>query len=335
MQRLFLARFFFLVVLLAAPRAGQAWWFWGAEQPYEETTSSKGWHPFLRAKRPDPTAQLEYAGQLEQEGRIKKALKQYRALVIHWPESDEAPLAQLQYARLLDQRKKYLNAFDEYQFLFDRYTGKFPYNELLDRQFEIARMVMDMRKGKFLFLPGFSAPERATPLFEKIIKNGPAGPNAAEAQYLIGVAHEANYEYEEAVVAYMATQHRYPESPSAEKAAFGQVRCYYLLAQEGPHNEEALENAWAAVTLFLNTYPASEDKATATSYRNVLYGQRAKAAYDKAIFYDRLAKKPKAALIAYETMVGLFPNSDWTALAQARIDELKQIVEPDNEKSEN
>ena len=335
MQRFLSVGLLFVAILLTAPRSSQAWWFSGAEKPYEETSSKKGWHPFLRAQGDTPAEQLACAGRLEQAGRIKKAMKQYRALVILWPDSAEAPIAQLHYARLLDQRKKYLQAFDEYQFLFDRYTGKFPYNEVLNRQFEIAHMVMNLKKGKFLFLPGFSAPERATPLFEKIITNGPAGPHAAEAQYLIGAAHEANYEYEEAVVAYMATQYRYPDSSSAEKAAFGQVRCYYLLAQEGSHNEEALENAWAAVTLFLNTYPASEDKATAASYRNVLYGQRAKAAYEKAVFYDRFAKKPKAALIAYESMVGLFPNSDWTALAQARIDELKQTVESDNEKTED
>ena len=52
-------------------------------------------------------------------------------------------------------------------------------------------------------------------------------------------------------------------------------------------------------------------------------------AYDKARYYDLIAKKPKAALIAYRALVSQFPHSDWTGLAQIRIDALSKLVPPD------
>ena len=65
-------------------------------------------------------------------------------------------------------------------------------------------------------------------------------------------------------------------------------------------------------------------------YRNTVLRQRAKLAYDKARYYDILAKKPKAALIAYRALVAQFPHSDWTGLAQIRIDALSKLVPPDD-----
>ena len=53
---------------------------------------------------------------------------------------------------------------------------------------------MNTKKGKFLFIPGFDAPERAIPLFEKIVASAPEGQHTAEAYYLTGVANERTYE---------------------------------------------------------------------------------------------------------------------------------------------
>ena len=181
---------------------------------------------------------------------------------------------------------------------------------------------MYKKKGKFLFFPGFTAPERAIPLFQAIMTNAPQWEKAAETQYLMGRANELSLEYEAAINDYMTVQNRYPDSPFAEQASFQTAYCYYLLAQESPNNEQILDAAWAAMTLFLNNYPSSEKAPLATEYRNTMYRQRAKIAYEKANYYDKIAKRPDSALIAYENMVRQFPHSDWTGLAQIRIDAL-------------
>jgi outer membrane protein assembly factor BamD (BamD/ComL family) len=296
------------------------------ERPYEETSGKRGWHPFLHPAEKQPDAQLLFADQLLHAGRTKAAMRQFVALTIYWPESKEAATAQYRYAQLWDMKGKDYRAFDEYQRLFNRYPGQFPYDEILNRQFEIATNIMYRKKGKFLIFPGFTAPERAIPMFQAIMTNAPQWKKSAEAQYLMGRANELSLEYEAAIDNYMTVKSRYPDSAFAEPASFQTAYCYYLLAQESPNNEQILDAAWAAMTLFLNYYPSSEKASVASEYQRTLYRQRAKIAYEKATYYDKIVKRPESALIAYECMVRQFPHSDWTGLAQIRIDALSNTV---------
>lgn len=298
-----------------------------AKPVYRETVGRKGG---LLARRPamsSPTAQLAYAQRLEQAGRRRAAARQYLLLTRHWPDAPEAGQAQYRYARMLEDRRKWQRAFDEYNRLFEDFVGRFPYDEILDRQFQIAQRLMEQKKGKFLFLPGFSAPEQAIPLFEKILAHGPRWEKAAEAQFLIGRARERGEEYEEAIGAYMATEHRYPDSPFAELAAFQSALCYYRLALESPNNEQFLENAWAAWSVFVSRYPASERRTEAEAYRNKIRRMQAQLAHSRADYYDRIARRPKAALITYRSFVNQFPDSEWTPKARERIAILSKLVE--------
>jgi len=301
------------------------------EKPYEEKTGRRGWHLFLWPAKKNPQDQLVYAVSLQQAGETKSAMRQYLALVTYWPESTEAATAQYRYAQLVDGQDKYQDAFDEYQRLFERYPGQFPYDDVLDRQFAIANHLMNTRKGKVLFLPGFFAPERAIPLFQAIMTNAPQWEKSAEVQFLIGRANELSLDYENAIDAYMTAQQRYPTSPFAEKAAYGSAHCFYLLADETPNNQQILESAWASVTLFLQDHPKSANADEVTQWRSAILRMRAKLAYEKASYYDRIVKKPKAALIMYEAMLREFPHSEWTDEAKARIQALSQYGEIDKD----
>lgn len=296
-------------------------------KPYVETQKKHSWFSFNRPAKKNPADQLAHADRLFAQGDLKKAGKAYKALAVTWPGSPEAVPAQLRYARSLDARGKSEKAFEAYQTLMEANAGGFPYDDVLQRQFDLAMEMMNRRHGRILLLGGFKAPERAVPMFENVVKNGPRSPVAAEAQYLIGWAYEISDQLELAVVSYMTAQHRYPYSPFAEKASFGRARALYRLSEENPNDEEALEQAWAGVVLFLNSYPKSEEIEVAKAYRDTLLARRARTSYEKAVFYDRKARKPAAALQAYRSFVKLFPGSEWVAVAQSRIDQLAAQVE--------
>ncbi len=300
-------------------------------KPFEESEKRHSWLSFSRPTMKTSAEQLAYARELHKQGRLRKATRAYRALVTTWPGSAEAALGQLGVALTLDERGKREDAFEAYHQLATRFTGGYAYDDVIKRQFEIAREEMERRRGGFGIFGGFRAPERAVPMFEKVLQNAPRAPFAAEAQYLIGYAYEESEQLELAVVAYMTAQHRYPNSPWAQKAAFGRARALYRLSEEAPNDEEALDQAWAAVVVFINTFPQSEDIELARAYRDTLLRRRARAAYDKAVFYDRIARRPAAALQAYENFVRQFPNSEWTSVARARMESLSPLVENRNE----
>jgi outer membrane protein assembly factor BamD (BamD/ComL family) len=325
------ARRVFLLGLLLAPLLAIAPGC-ASTKPYTEVEERHFMWIFGRPAKDNPTDQLAHAKSLQDKGKAKAAAKAFRALTAKWPGAPEAPLAQYEYAKWQDEQGKLTSAFDQYQKLVDRYAGQFPYDEVVERQFAIANEVLHKRKGKFLFFGGFKAPERAAPLFESVARNAPRGPHAAEAEYMAGLAYELSEEYELAVVSYLTVQNLYPSSPFAEQAAFGRIRAWYQMAEESPNDAEALDQAWTAASLYVASYPRSANIDQAKAYKEKLYKQRAESAYSKAVYYDKIARKPESALMSYQSFVRLFPSSELVSAAQERITQLSQIVEKKDEK---
>ena len=292
-------------------------------KPYTEETPGRGFHLFIRPHEQTPEAQWAHVQALANDGRARAAAKQALALRIWWPNADEAPEAQLFYARRLDERGKIQAAFDAYQHLVEHYPGRFEFNDVLERQMRLAKTLMGRKKGQVLFLPGFAAPERAIPLFEKIVASAPEGAFAPEAYFLIGSAHEQVYEYDEAIDAFFTALNRYPDSPFAAQAAHAQARCHVELAEDAPNDARARAEAIAACTLFLQRQPDSEHKGEIEADLARLRERQTAAAFARARYYDRILHKPESALLEYRSFVSLYPDAPQAAEARARIALLK------------
>lgn len=282
----------------------------------------RGVHWYRKPSRPTEFEQEKLAYEYYQDSRLRKAANAYQAQVYAWPDSTRAAAAQLALAKIQQKRGKYEAAFKEYQYLVDNYPGQFSYPEVLDLQFQIASYLMHAKVGKWLLLPGFSAPERATPLFDQIIRNAPSWEKAPEAQFNIGRIHEMNGEEEEAIAAYEVLQNRYADGTWAQQAAFREASCLYRLSDQRRNDENALNAARAALAAFIRAYPASPDVATAETCLRTLNTRLATLVYERARYYDRLANKPEAALQAYEDFVKNFAHSDLAEAARTRIGEL-------------
>jgi tetratricopeptide (TPR) repeat protein len=287
---------------------------------------------FHRPTKSTPAEQLAYARSLEAAGRIRAAMKQYVAIVHQWHASLEAPIAQEAYARLLAEREKYEQAFSEYQYLFDFFAGTFDSPRILKEQFKIANAVCAERHGGLFLFKGVTTPERALPMFGKIVANAPQWDRAAEAQFMVGSIHEEGKDYSLAASAYEAVQLRYPSSPAAGDAAFGRAGCLCFLARKTPRDEEGLRNAISAISVFVRDFPANPAVETARGYLGEMKNRLEKLSYDRAVFYDRAARRPEAALIAYREFMGLFPCSERRKEVEERMAYLQRQLEDRNEK---
>lgn len=300
-----------------------------ADKPYTEELAPEGNRSLLlRPAKDDPAGQLAYARMLQQDGEERAADKQFRALVRTWPTAPEAADAQYLHALYLEGRGKLEKAFDAYQLLVDNYPGRFPYEKVLERQFDLALKAQDHRRMAFFGLPGFASPEQAVPLLEALVRNGPRWDKAPEAHFLIGQIREQNEEYELAIVSYLETQLRYPRSPYAEDAYFARARCQVALSEQSPNDRDLENDAWYTLDNFNTAHPHSEHREEVAKMWELINNKRAERAFEIARYYDRTAKRPAAALSAYQTFARLHPYSEWTELAEERITALKQIVEP-------
>lgn len=303
-----------------------------AEEVYEEKSeSSQTFKLFGRTKKDNPAEQLAYADQLRQHKKLRKARRHYKALIQRWPTSREAARAQYMYAGLLHAAGKMRPAAEQYEYLLENYTEYFPYERTLEQLFQIGVYFLEKRKARFLMFSGFAAPERAIPIFEAVLQYGPEWEKADEAQYTIGRAYQLTHDLESAITAYAATQFRYPQSAWAEEAAFYEAQCLYLLSKERPYNLDKAHAAWASFNQFLQKYSASTHVEEAASYRQQLTRKRAKISYEKALFYDKDGKSPEAALRAYRQFMESFPDSEWTAWVEERINILSGSATGDPE----
>jgi len=303
-----------------------------AEPKAKERTERKkpGWL-FHHPKAKTPGDQLEYANGLLATGHRREAAKQYYALVCTWHESPQAPAAQLAYAKLVEDRGDSLDAFNEFQYLIDHFAGRFPFDEALDHQFRIANDIMTARHGTMFVFRGYTTPERALPLFEQIVKNGPGWGHTPEVQFNIGGIHESNRDFEEATKAYEVVMVSYPHSPQAEDAAFHRAQCLYVLANANRRNEVSYREALSALSMFQRDYPKNVNAATAKKYLDELKERLADMYFERALFYDRIAKRPKSAVIAYADFLRNFPTSELASRANERMDTLKLEMERHHE----
>ena len=288
--------------------------------------AKRGIHWYRSPDCATATQQMALADKYFKEQRFHKAANAYQALVYAWPDSPEAPRAQFALARAQEQRELFVKAFDEYQYLFDYYPGHFDYMDVLNRQFKLANYLMATPRGAWLFFHGFQAPERALPLFEKIIRNAPTGPQAAIAQLDIGIIHETNDELEEAIAAYEILQNRYNDENLLPQASFREAHCLYKLYLDRPNDENACNAARAGLVQYIRTYPQHEQVEKAREYLKITNTQQEARALNLARYYDRIAHRPKAAIVAYEEFLRTYTSSEFAPDARQRLEALRKEV---------
>jgi outer membrane protein assembly factor BamD (BamD/ComL family) len=302
----------------------------------EKAKVKRGAHWYRSPQRANAVEQMKLADKYRKNKQLRKAANAYQALVYAWPDSPEAPTAQLKLAQVQEERDLPNKAFDEYQYLFDYYPGHFDYREVLGRQFKIANYLMTTRKGSFLFFPGFEAPERAIPLYEKIIRNAPTWEYAATAQLNIGIIHELNDEDEEAVAAFEIVQNRYSDETILAQASFREAHCLFKIYRDRPNDENACNAARAALVQFISSYPNHAKVPKAKDNLAQLNAEQAKRAYEMARYYDQIAHRPKAALIAYEDYLAKYTSKysadELAVKARARVEILRKEVKSHEKK---
>lgn len=274
---------------------------------------------FHGTKRDTAAEQFAYAESREAKGKHKKARRAYNALVHTWHDDARAGEAQYRYAKLLADAGKHEEAFEQFDYLLRFFSGTRPHQEILESQMGLAHAVRTDHYGDILFLPGFEDAGRAVALFEKVVSNGPNWERAPEAQFYAAAIQEADKDFELAVVSYETLLMRYPRSPYVPQAAYRRAHSLYQLALRHRRNEDQCREALSAMLMFGRQYPASEDAPEAARLGAELKQRLSSMYYERALYYDRIAKKPKSAIIAYSDFVQKFPTSDQRKEADERI----------------
>ena len=251
--------------------------------------------------------QLEVAQQAFDEGKFRLATKAAKRVTKVWPLSDFAPRAQYLVGRSYEERGRADRGFKAFQQLIERYPKLDNYDDVLQRQFDIATLYLN---GKWFYLWGFipSGPDRdkVVEMYEKLIRNGPYSGVAPQAQMNIGTAREKQREWELAVRAYERAADRYNDQPQVASDAFYRAGMAHLQqAEEAKHDQSAAGKAINAFTDFIALYPTDERVAESQKRIIDLYRVQASGSYRIARYYEK-RRRYDGALIYYNEVVDLY-----------------------------
>jgi len=312
-----------IVCLMALPLTSPAPLIYtpGEGWTYEPVGGDNKWRQ-TRAKD-----QLEVAQAAFDKKVYGLALKAARRVVKVWPLSDYAGQAQYLVARCYEGKGNDEKAFKEYQKLVEKYPKIANYQEVLQRQYNIANKYL---AGKWFrlwgVLPLFPSMDRTADMYEKIVRNGPYGEIAPQAQMKIGAAREKQSNYPLAVKAYEMAADRYNDQPKvAADALYRAGMAHNKQAQTAEYDQSAAGQAIAAFTDFMTLYPNDPRVAGVQKIIASLHAEQARGSYKIATFYEK-KKKWRGALVYYNEVLLQDADSPYAATAKARIEALKEKI---------
>jgi outer membrane protein assembly factor BamD len=290
---------------------GEGWYY----EPYGENAK------WQRSRAKD---QLEVAEKAFNSANYNISLRAAHRVLRVWPLSDYAPHAAYLIGRCLEATGKDEAAFNAYQNIIQKYPKSAEYEDVLWRQYAIANRYLHGQWFKLWgYLPLYPSMDQTAKMFGKIVNNGPYSDVAPHAQLRIGAAREKSKDYTEAVKAYETAADRYHNQPViAADALYREGIAYQKQAATAEYDQSTASHAIAAYTDFITLFP--DDKRVPRVQRAiaVLKAEQVRGNFEIAQFYEK-SKKWSGAVVYYNEVLQLDPNSRFAAQARQRIESLK------------
>jgi outer membrane protein assembly factor BamD len=215
-------------------------------------------------------------------------------------------------------------AFNAYQQIIEKYPKSGQFNEVLWRQYEIANRFLGGEWFKLWnLIPLYPSMDETAKLYAKIVNSGPYSEVAPHAQLRIGAAREKQKDYADAVKAYDTAADRYHDQPTiAADAMYRAGLAWEKQADTAEYDQGAAAQAIASYTDFITFYPDDKRVAAVQQAMVKLKAEQVRGNFEIARFYEH-GHKWAGAVVYYNAVLQLDPNSPLAAEARQRIDVLK------------
>ncbi|MFM2081352.1 MAG: hypothetical protein RL380_43 [Verrucomicrobiota bacterium] len=285
---------------------------------YETAGKESGKWQRQRAKE-----QMEVAQEAFDKKDFDTARKAAFRVEKNWPLSDYTPQAQYLIGRCYEEQKNDEKAFKAYQRLIEHSPKADNYQEIRERQLQIANRYLDGQWFKLWnYVPFFPNMDKTADMYGKIIKSGPYSDVAAQSQLKLGEAREKQSDAKAAVRAYQTAADRFNDRPGiAADALWKTGLAYKKQCTSSEYDSNLASQAIASFTDFMTLYPQDARVAEAQKFIGELKTEAARGNWGIAQYYEK-NKKWAAARVYYNEAVVQEPNSELAAKARTRIAEL-------------
>jgi len=143
-----------------------------------------------------PYLQFKEAVKLFDKGSYSDAHREFKKLLVNYPDAKEAADAQYYLGRCLEKMDKPYDAFLEYHKVVDSYPNSQRISEIIEKEYNIGEYFLNREHKQWLGLSLYDFVEHPSiEIFRKIVDKAPYSEYAPRAQYKLGILfmHLARY----------------------------------------------------------------------------------------------------------------------------------------------
>ena len=306
----------FLLLLAIPSFSASAYWVWSPEEG--KFVNAEG------STKANADEIYDYAMELYKEKELKKSADQLKELLKKYPSSSVASEAQYRLGTIYEEEGNYLKAVKIYNALIEFYPQSKRFEEVIEREYEIANMFLSGRKPKLLGIEVRPSLPQAVEIFQHIIKYAPYGQFGDKSQYRLGLAYKSWGHFDEAVDAFETLIEQYPQSELIEKSRFQIAETSFAKSTEYQRDQRALDSASKQAEAFVSRYPKSAEAEKISKIKEEIDEKNAEKNYRVALYYEK-TDYLNSALIYYKDVATRYPHTGWGQKANER---LRMLSEP-------
>ncbi|MBI4431635.1 MAG: outer membrane protein assembly factor BamD [Candidatus Omnitrophica bacterium] len=303
-------------IVLNSP-AVQAYWVWSPETG--KFVNPEG------AVQDTPDEQYRYAMAIYDEGDRGQAIDELENLLKQYPGAKIAPEVQLQVAIFLEEAQEFKKAFENYKALLKSYPQFERADEVIRREYDLGHIFLSGIKRKIAGLPILPSLPLAAEVFQHIVDTAPFSAYGSQAQFNLGVALKKLGRYEEAIKAFQDLAETYPKSELVSDASFQAAETQLMMSSTVNRDQQGLDEARKQFEVFLADHPHSPALEQAAALKRQAEEKHAQKNYDIAKYYEERAYLDSA-IIYFESVAKMYPDSEWGRKATGRLRQLKDPI---------
>ncbi len=274
-----------------------------------------------------PYLQYKEALKLFEEEKYKEAYKEFKKLLVNYPDAKEAADGQYYLGRCLEEMDKPYDAFLAYQKVIDSYPNSQRINEVVEREYNIGEYFLNRENKKVLGVSVYDFVDHpAIEIFKRIVDKVPYSQYAPRAQYKMGMVLMELGRYDEARDAFQKLIDNYGDSEWASPAKYQLALATAKAFPGAEYDSTYLQEATERLDEFIEDHPEAKISVQAQEQLSALRNSEAKKNFDIAEFYEK-QNKYKSALIYYNKVVNGFSDSDYYTSALEKIALLEGLAE--------
>lgn len=270
---------------------------------------------------------MEKANAVRDKKRYGNAIDIYKQVYKTYPTCSYAPEAYFQVGNIHSARNDYKKAFKSYNFAIIRHPDFSRFNEVIEKQFNIADQTMNTKSGQYFFIIKFINYDIAIQYFETIIANAPYSKFAPLSLMRVANMHRLQGNEPEAIDAFDRIINFYSNTDIASEAYLELADTFSSLVAGPDYDQGATREAISYYRDFLILFPDSDLINEGEEKLADMQDIHAKSKVVIGEFYFKRRSNYRAAEVFFNDAITVSPNSPTAQLARKYLDKI-EVLKP-------